>query len=73
LTFAKLGGESEVFLGNEELAKSFQIITKASMGMEAGADKDGVMADCNASLKALHMNNVCGIRVLRWSMLTGVR
>jgi hypothetical protein len=60
------GGESEAFLGNQGLTGSFQIITKASMGMACGADRDGVITDGNASLKALKIERVSNPSKHRW-------
>jgi hypothetical protein len=48
-------------LGNQGLAKSFQIITKASMGMVGGANKDGVVNDGNASLEAMKTDKVSNL------------
>jgi hypothetical protein len=58
LKISQSGGESEAFLGNQNLGESFQIITKASMGMAGGAGNDGILSDWKASQKALKTEKV---------------
>ncbi|KAG0653032.1 Sirodesmin biosynthesis O [Hyphodiscus hymeniophilus] len=51
-----MNGQSEAFLGNQNLPKSFKIITKA--GMAGGQSREGILANWKASQEALKTEKV---------------